>query len=146
MNMTKVFLSYSTKDTRRIELFRNELFGGSIKKEDVFWAHDIPIGTPNYQGVIVRALQQADVVLGFLTLNSVASSPVVQECVQAQKDRKLIQVVLDDIPPILLPMDLDFRAQKMMMVGWAGIDWRDKEKVHIFRDDVWLFALKRMLS
>lgn len=52
---------------------------------------------------------------------SVQSQPVIQECPQAQRYEKLIQAVLDDgILPIRFPMEIPFKAQKAMLVDWAG--------------------------
>jgi hypothetical protein len=116
--MADLFLSFAVADTERAQLIHDALVARGLT---VFWCPSIPTGVPNYQDTLEDELKKAMVVLVLWTHASVKSGPVVQECLQAQRYEKLIQVVLDDdIQPIRFPMEVSFKAQKAMLAGWAG--------------------------
>jgi hypothetical protein len=115
--MTDIFISFKSSDTPQVGVIRELL---RARGHSIFWSNDIPTGAENYQTVIIDALSKSLVVLVVWTKASVESTAVVQECMQAQIDGKLIQIVLDDIPPIQFPMDVNFKAQKAFLIGWGG--------------------------
>jgi hypothetical protein len=113
-----VFISFRTGDTERVQPIYDAFVARGLT---VFWSNAIPPGAPNYQTIIEAELTKASVVVVLWTHWSVQSEPVLQECLQAQRYEKLIQVVLvDDILPIRFPMEISFKAQKAMLPGWAG--------------------------
>jgi TIR domain-containing protein len=113
-----VFISFRTGDTERVQPVYNALGARGLT---VFWSNAIPTGAPNYQTIIEAELHAASVVLVFWTHWSVRSNPVIQECLQALRYEKLMQVVLDDdIPPIRFPMEVPYKAQKAMLINWVG--------------------------
>jgi ribosomal protein S13 len=119
--MYDVFVSYASQDADRVWLLVHALRGQGIS---VFWARDLETGLPNYQAAIKLALRSATVVVVAWTRASIASHPVAQECAQAEREEKLLQVRLDDLEPIDFPMEARFKAQKAELVGWTG-DRRD---------------------
>ena len=86
----------------------------------VFWSNDIPKGAPNYQAILKDEILEAPVVVVVWTNASVHSGPVIQECSQAEKTNKLFQVLLDDIEPMDMPMEVKYKSQKTMLLGWEG--------------------------
>lgn len=86
----------------------------------MFWSLDIPKGAPDYHEVIRRNLREAVVVVVAWTRASVKSHPVTQECAQAERESKLLQVVLDRLEPIDFPMEVRFRSEKTMLIDWSG--------------------------
>jgi hypothetical protein len=113
-----IFVSFRTGDTERVQPIYDALLARGLT---VFWSNAIPTGAPNYQAIIEDELREASVVLVLWTHWSVQSNPVIQECLQALRYEKLIQVVLDeDIPPIRFPMEIPYKAQKAMLINWAG--------------------------
>jgi hypothetical protein len=121
-----IFISFRTGDTERVQPIYDAFVARGLT---VFWSNAIPPGAPNYQTIIEAELTKASVVVVLWTHWSVQSEPVLQECLQAQRYDKLIQVVLDDdILPIRFPMEISYKAQKAMLAGWAGDishpDWR----------------------
>ncbi len=115
--MADIFISFKSSDFARVSPLRKALLRRGLS---VFWSTDIQIGSSNYQTVIADEIKRAGVVLVVWTEASVDSHAVVQECVQAERDGKLIQVVFDEFDPIRFPMDVSFRAQKAMLIGWTG--------------------------
>lgn len=115
--MADLFISFSTADTIRVQPIIDQLRASGLS---VFWSNDIPTGSTNYQNIIIEEIRDACLVLVLWTNSSVKSSPVAQECSQATKHHKLFQVLLDDIEPILIPMEADFKSQKTCLVGWSG--------------------------
>src|SRR5215475_653234 len=115
--MARVFISFKTDDTPRVRPFFDSLRAEGMT---VFWSNDIPTGSPNYQAIIKAELSKADVVLVVWTRTSVDSHAVAQECSQAERDNKLIQLVLDNIDPIDFPMEVRFKSHKAMLIGWTG--------------------------
>jgi formylglycine-generating enzyme required for sulfatase activity len=115
--MADIFISFKTDDTPRVQAIHD---GFRARGLTVFWSNDIPIGAPNYQAVIAHEILAAPAVVVVWTNASVHSDPVAQECDQAKRDGKLFQIVLDDILPIHMPMGLQYKAQKAIMLGWTG--------------------------
>ncbi len=115
--MADIFISFKTDDTPRVQAIHD---GFRARGLTVFWSNDIPKGAPNYQAIIKDEILKAPVVVVMWTKDSVHSGPVTQECAQAEKADKLFQVLLDEIEPIDLPMEVKFKAQKTMLLGWTG--------------------------
>jgi formylglycine-generating enzyme required for sulfatase activity len=115
--MADVFISFRTDDTPRVKPIREAFRARGLS---VFWSNDIPPGAPNYQAIIKQELFNASVVVVAWTRESVHSGPVTQECSQAERLNKLFQVLLDDIEPIDFPMEVRFKAQKTILLGWTG--------------------------
>ena len=121
--MADVFISLCTIDTDRVRVIHDSLKAHGLS---VFWSNDIAKGASNYQSIIKVEIIKAPAVLAVWTHASVDSEPVAQECAQARLDKKLFQVVLDDIEPIHFPMEAGFKSQKTMLEGWSG-DLRNAE-------------------
>jgi hypothetical protein len=117
--MADIFISFKTDDTPRVQAIHD---GFRARELTVFWSNEIPKGAPNYQAIIKDELLKASVVVVVWTHGSVHSGPVVQECSQAEKANKLFQILLEDIKPIDMPMEVKFKSQKTMLLGWT----RDK--------------------
>jgi hypothetical protein len=116
--MADIFLSFRTEDTERVQPIYDAFVARGLR---VFWSNAIPKGAANYQTIIEDQIQKASVIVVLWTHWSVQSQPVVQECMQAQRYDKLMQVVLDeDILPIRFPMEVSFKAQKTMLGDWVG--------------------------
>lgn len=115
--MTDIFISFKTDDTPRVRPIYD---GFKARGLSVFWSNSIPKGAPNYQSIIKEELLNARLVVVVWTRDSVKSGPVIQECSQAEKAEKLFQVLLDRIDPIDMPMEVKYKAQKTVLVGWAG--------------------------
>jgi formylglycine-generating enzyme required for sulfatase activity len=115
--MADIFISFKTDDTPRVQAIYD---GFRARGLTVFWSNDIPKGAPNYQAIIKDELLKAPAVVVVWTNFSVHSGPVVQECSQAERANKLFQILLDDIEPIDMPMEVKFKAQKTMLLGWTG--------------------------
>lgn len=115
--MADVFISFKTTDTARVAQVRDAFRARGLS---VFWSNDIAPGEPNYQLLIKDEMQRAVVVVVVWTNDSVHSHPVAQECAQAERWGKLLQAQIDDIEPIDFPMEAKFKAQKAMLIGWAG--------------------------
>jgi formylglycine-generating enzyme required for sulfatase activity len=115
--MADIFISFKTDDTPRVQAVHD---GFRARGLTVFWSNDILAGAPNYQAIIIDEILKAPVVVVIWTKASVQSSPVIQECSQAQKAGKLFQVLLDDFDPIYMPMPIGYMAQKTMLLDWAG--------------------------
>ena len=115
--MADIFISFKTEDTRRVQPVH---VGFRARGLSVFWSNDIPKGALNYQATIREEILKAPIVVVVWTHASVHSGPVVQECSQAERGNKLFQILLDDIEPIDMPMEVRFKAQKTMLLGWAG--------------------------
>lgn len=115
--MADVFISFATSDATRVGVVADALRERGIS---VFWSMEIPKGAPDYHAVIKAEMNIARLVLVAWTKTSVLSHPVSQECAQAERGGKLIQVLLDDIEPIEFPMEVRYRAQKTRLVDWAG--------------------------
>lgn len=115
--MADIFISFRTDDTPRVQAVHDAFRARGLT---VFWSNDIPKGAPNYQAIIKDEILKAPVVVAVWTNESVHSGPVIQECSQAEKVNKLFQVLLDDIEPIDMPMEVKYKAQKTMLVGWTG--------------------------
>jgi formylglycine-generating enzyme required for sulfatase activity len=126
--MADLFLSFRTDDTPRVRSFYDAFRGRGFS---VFWSNDIPTGASRYQAIIIEEIRKASVVVVLWTRASVKSHAVAQECSQAARDNKLIQVVLDEIEPIEFPMEAGYTAQKAMLLGWAG-DQRHPEWVKLY--------------
>jgi hypothetical protein len=125
--MTDIFISFKTDDTARVQ----PIFDGFLSRGlTVFWSNDIPKGAPNYQAILKDEILKAPVVVVVWTKASVHSGPVVQECSQAERANKLFQVLLDDIEPIDMPMEVRYKSQKTMLLDWTG-DQRDPEWVKL---------------
>jgi formylglycine-generating enzyme required for sulfatase activity len=116
-HMADIFISFKTDDTPRVQAIYD---GFRARGLTVFWSNDIPAGALNYQAIIKDELLKAPVVVVVWTRNSVQSHPVAQEGAQAERANKLFQVLLDDIEPIDFPMEVRFKAQKTMLLGWTG--------------------------
>ena len=112
-----VFISFKTSDTDRVRPFHD---GFRARGLAVFWSNDIATGSSDYQAIIRAKIREATTVLVIWTHSSVESNAVAQECSQAERDLKLIQVMLDDIAPIDLPFEARFKSQKAMLIGWVG--------------------------
>jgi hypothetical protein len=115
--VARVFISFKTDDTPRVRPIYDSLRAEGMT---VFWSNDIPTGSPNYQAIIKAELRKADAVLAVWKRASVDSHAVAQECSQAERDNKLLQLVLDNIDPIDFPMEVRFKSQKAMLIGWTG--------------------------
>jgi formylglycine-generating enzyme required for sulfatase activity len=115
--MADIFISFKTEDTRRIQPVHDCFRARGLS---VFWSNDIPKGALNYQATIREEILKAPIVVVVWTHASVHSGPVIQECSQAERSNKLFQILLDDIEPIDMPMEVRFKAQKTMLLGWAG--------------------------
>jgi formylglycine-generating enzyme required for sulfatase activity len=115
--MADIFISFKTDDTPRVQAIYD---GFRARGLTVFWSNHIPAGAPNYQAIIKNELLAAPVVVVVWTNGSVHSGPVVQECSQAERANKLFQILLDDIEPIDMPMEVKYKAQKTMLLGWTG--------------------------
>ncbi len=115
--MADIFISFKTDDTPRVQAIYD---GFRARGLTVFWSNDIPKGAPDYHAIIKDEIRKAPVVVVVWTNDSVLSHPVAQECAQAERDNKLFQVLLDDIEPIDFPMEVRFKAQKTMLLGWTG--------------------------
>ena len=115
--MADIFISFKTDDTPRVQAVYD---GFRARGLTVFWSNGIPIGAPNYQAIIKDEILKAPVVVVVWTNCSVHSGPVVQECAQAERANKLFQIFLDDIEPIDMPMEVKYKAQKTMLLGWTG--------------------------
>lgn len=115
--MADIFISFSTADAARVRPIYDAFKARGLT---VFWSNDIPAGVPDYHAVIKDEIRKAPVVVVVWTHNSITSHPVSQECSQAERDNKLIQVLIDDIEPIDFPMEVRFRAQKTFLMGWTG--------------------------
>lgn len=115
--MADIFISFKTDDTPRVQAIHD---GFRARGLTVFWSNDIPKGAPDYQAIIKDELLKAPVVVVVWTNGSVHSGPVVQECSQAEKANKLFQILLDDIEPIDMPMEVKYKSQKTLLFGWSG--------------------------
>ena len=115
--MADIFISFKTDDTPRVQAVYE---GFRARGLTVFWSNHIPTGAPNYQAIIKDEILKAPLVVVVWTNRSVHSDPVAQECAQAEKANKLFQILLDDIEPIDMPMEVKFKAQKTMLLGWTG--------------------------
>ena len=115
--MADIFISFKTDDTPRVQAVYD---GFRARGLTVFWSNHIPPGAPNYQAIIKEELLKAPAVVVVWTNRSVHSGPVAQECAQAERADKLFQILLDDIEPIDMPMEVKFKAQKTMLLGWTG--------------------------
>ena len=115
--MADIFISFKTDDTPRVQAIYD---GFRARGLTVFWSNHIPAGASNYQAIIKDELLKAPVAVVVWTNRSVHSGPVVQECSQAERANKLFQILLDDIEPIDMPMEVKYKAQKTMLLGWTG--------------------------
>lgn len=115
--MADIFIALKTEDTPRVQSIYD---GFSSRGLTVFWSNDIQKGAPNYQAIIRDELMSAKAVVVAWTNRSVHSGPVVQESVQAERASKLFQILLDDIEPIDMPMEVGYKSQKTVLRGWAG--------------------------
>lgn len=115
--MADIFISFRTDDTRRVQAVYDAFRARGLT---VFWSNDIPKGAPNYQTIIKEEILKAPIVVVVWTSASVHSGPVVQECSQAERANKLFQILLDDIEPIDMPMEVKYKSQKTMLLGWTG--------------------------
>jgi formylglycine-generating enzyme required for sulfatase activity len=115
--MADIFISFKTDDTPRVQAIYD---GFRARGLTVFWSNHIQPGAPNYQAIIKDELLKAPVAVVVWTNGSVHSGPVVQECSQAERANKLFQILLDDIEPIDMPMEVKYKAQKTMLLGWTG--------------------------
>lgn len=117
MAMADVFISFATVDTPRIQLIWDSLRARGIS---VYWSNDLQKGDPNYQSTLEKEFREAVLVVVCWTAASIKSGPVKQECTQAHFDKKLYQVLLDEFPPIQLPMGAWYLEQKTALIGWNG--------------------------
>lgn len=92
--MIDAFISYSHKDAGRIQPLVTALQENGHR---IWWDRDIPPGC-NFQGEIEQALSEASCVMIMLTRNSAASDWVQGETSFGQEHKKLIPVLLDDVP------------------------------------------------
>ena len=115
--MADVFISFKTDDTPRVQAVHD---GFRARGLSVFWSNDIPKGAPNYQAIIKDEILKAPVVVVVWTNVSVHSGPVIQECSQAERANKLFQILLDDIEPIDMPMEVKYKSQKTVLLDWTG--------------------------
>src|SRR5262245_37376636 len=115
--MADIFISFKTEDTPRVQAVRDGFRG---RGPTVSWSKDNPKGAANYQPTIPDEILKAPVVVVVWTNASVHSGPVVQECSQAEKANKLFQILLDDIEPIDMPMEVKYKAQKTKLLAWTG--------------------------
>lgn len=125
--MADIFIALKTEDTPRVQPIYD---GFSSRGLTVFWSNDIQKGAPNYQATIKDELLRAAVVVAVWSNRSVHSGPVVQEASQAERAFKLFQILIDDIEPIDMPMEVGYKSQKTVLRGWAG-DPLDSEWVKL---------------
>ncbi len=116
--MTKLFLSYSSKDDTRVVEIRDAIETSGIH----CWMakRDIPPGL-NYADCIPVAIQEACAVVVFLSFDSITSSEVAKEINLASKKR-LIPVRIDDVSPEDLPDRLKYHLADTQWVD-ARTDW-----------------------
>lgn len=112
-----IFVSFASSEATRVAPL---VTGFRERGRSVFWSFDIPAGTTDYHDVIRANLDDACVVVVVWTNISASSDPVCRECAQAERDKKLIQVLLDPLEPMALPFEVRFRAQKAELFNWAG--------------------------
>ena len=92
--MIDAFISYSHKDEKRVRPLVTALQSNGHR---IWWDRDIPPGC-NYQREIEQALSEASCVIIMLTRNSAGSDWVQGETSFGQEQKKLIPVLLDDVP------------------------------------------------
>jgi ATP/maltotriose-dependent transcriptional regulator MalT len=92
--MIDAFVSYSHKDEKRVRPLVAALQSNGHR---IWWDRDIPPGC-NYQREIEQALSEASCVMIMLTRNSAGSDWVQGETSFGQDQKKLIPVLLDDVP------------------------------------------------
>jgi hypothetical protein len=115
--MADIFIALKTEDTPRVQSIHD---GFTSRGLTVFWSNDIQKGAPNYQAIIKEELLKAAAVVAVWTNKSVHCGPVIQEASQAERASKLFQILLDDIEPIDMPMEIGYKSQKTVLRGWAG--------------------------
>jgi hypothetical protein len=122
--MADTFISFKTEDTLRVQAFYD---GFRARGRTVFWCNDILKGEirrhhskPGPRQDPTRPRGAGSNPRPYRDHNSVGSQPVAQECEQAAQDKKLFQVVLDEIRPIHFPMGAGYLAQKTKLLGWTG--------------------------
>jgi hypothetical protein len=125
--MTEIFFSYSSKDRDRVKQFRDSLVEQGF---DVFWDQSVPTGT-DWDTWIRQHLNQAKSVVVFWSNNSIASKNVRHEATVADRQNKLIPVLLDVLSDEQFPMGL-IVVQCANLAVWSG-DTEDNEWVKFQR-------------
>jgi hypothetical protein len=115
--MADILIALKTEDTPRVQSIYD---GFTSRGLTVFWSNDIQKGAPNYQAIIKEELLRAAAVVAVWTNRSVHCGPVIQEASQAERGKKLFQILIDDIEPIDMPMEVGYKSQKTVLRGWAG--------------------------
>lgn len=87
-----VFLSYSNEDREFARALMSKLEQYDIP---FWWDQNISPGD-EWRAKIAEQLEKATIVLTLWTKNSVSSKAVIEEAARAQRQRKLVHVVLDD--------------------------------------------------
>jgi len=110
--MSKIFLSYSSKDIERagviVKALENEGYC-------VFWDTEIPVGE-TWDEYIGEKLDNAEKVVVLWTENSVKRRWVREEARKALRDKKLIPVMLEDVS---LPLGFG-SIQSIKLIDWDG--------------------------
>jgi hypothetical protein len=125
--MTEIFFSYSSKDRDRVKQFRDALVEQGF---DVFWDQSVPTGT-DWDTWIRQYLNQAKSVVVFWSNNSITSKNVRHEATVADRQNKLIPILLDVLSDEQFPMGL-IVVQCANLAAWSG-DTQDSEWVKLQR-------------
>lgn len=113
--MTDVFFSYASKDRDRVRPAHDALEAAGF---DVFWDVMVPTAA-DWERLIKLRLEQARVVVVFWTRNSASSENVKYEVGIARDMGKLVQVMLEEVPSLELPMGAN-SEQAAQLSKWRG--------------------------
>ncbi len=110
--MAKVFLSYSRRDSGRVDVVRSLL---TSEGHSLLLDVDLALGE-NWKSRIGALLQEADVVLVLWSHSSVSSALVMDEASYGLENGKLLPVLIDDVP---IPLGFH-RVQHAPLMQWTG--------------------------
>ena len=125
--MADIFLSYSSKDAERVQVLRDALTDHGFS---IFWDHDVP-PTTDWDTWIRQRLAESSCAVVAWTFQSVESKNVRHEAIVAEKQGKLISVMLEAVPADRFPMGL-YTVEAVNLSLWSG-DLQAKEYVALVR-------------
>jgi formylglycine-generating enzyme required for sulfatase activity len=112
-----IFLSHDTQDRERVLAFRQRLMDEGFTVFCSSVSGSIPIGRQWHEKVI-EEYDRSHLLVVLWTKASIRSGSVRSECAQAANDGKLVQVVLDTIREIEIPMGDHYNDQRALFVNW----------------------------